>query len=223
LSIRLLLLGLLFFPSLSQAQFWSARDYEKYDLNAFLKLEAVHQEINFEAVNRPLLQAAMFYATNEQRIKYGLQPFRFLNQLEKVAAGHADDMVNYHFYSHVSRLKQKRTIVDRFKMEGLNLAAISENISLSSGLQYQYGRKVNAPGSTGQFTYATSRREIITPHTYMTYAREVVGLWMNSATHRKSILNPTFKFLGCGSALFKDQNSYNMPYFKGVQCFGSGE
>lgn len=187
-----------------------------------MKLAVINQPIDFKNVDRPLLHAAMFYVTNQERIKFGLKPFKHLDRMEKVAADHASDMVNYNFYSHLSRVKGKQTIVDRFKLEGLNLMSIAENISSSNALQYQNGRKVNPPRS-GLFTYASAKREVIAPHSYISYAREVVRLWMESPSHRKSILNPHHEYLGCGAMVYGEKSFYNMPYFMGVQCFGSGK
>lgn len=217
----LILLLLFTIPSVF-AQNWTFADYKRYDIHAFMKLAAINQPIDFKHMDRPLLHAAMFYATNQERIKNGLKPFKHLDRMEKVAADHASDMVNYNFYSHVSRVKGKSTIVDRFKLEGLNLMSIAENISSSNALQYQNGRKVNPPRS-GLFTYASSKREVIVAHTYLSYAKEVVRLWMESPSHRKSILNPHHEYLGCGAMVYAEKSFYNMPYLMGVQCFGSGK
>lgn len=217
----LILLLLFTIPSVF-AQNWTFADYKRYDIHAFMKLAAINQPIDFKHMDRPLLHAAMFYATNQERIKNGLKPFKHLDRMEKVAAEHASDMVNYNFYSHVSRVKGKSTIVDRFKLEGLNLMSIAENISSSNALQYQNGRKVNPPRS-GLFTYASSKREVIVAHTYLSYAKEVVRLWMESPSHRKSILNPHHEYLGCGAMVYAEKSFYNMPYLMGVQCFGSGK
>lgn len=217
-----LTLPFLFFTLVSFAQNWSFADYKRYNTQTFLQLPAVNQLIDFKKVDRPLLHAAMFYVTNEYRVKFGLKPFKHLDRIEKVAADHASDMVNFNFYSHVSRVKGKHTIVDRFKLEGLNLMSIAENISSSNALQYQNGRKVNPPRS-GIFTYSSAKREVIIPHTFISYAREVVRLWMESPSHRKSILNPHHEYLGCGAMVYGEKSFYNMPYLKGVQCFGSGK
>ena len=221
MSFRFLLLTLVLFSNTLLAQTWIPSDYKRFTPEQFFQLAAVNQTINFKKVDRGLLQAAMFFATNEERKKYGLTPFEYSEMIEKVASEHANDMVSYNFYSHVSRVKGKKTIGERFAREGVNRAYIGENISSSIGLQYQTGRKINIPRSGGMYTYATNSREVILPHTYLSYAREVVQLWMNSPTHRKSILNPNFDQLGCGSQVYNNRESSNVPYFMGVQCFGS--
>ncbi len=217
----ILLVSISVLPVTLIAQNWSPKDYSKHDPVSFLKIEALYQFIDFNNIDRPLLHAAMFFVTNEERVRHKLPPFKHMDKMEKIAAEHADDMVNYNFYSHVSRVKGKRTVADRFKREGLTLMTIAENISSSHGLQYEAGRKVNAPGRTGIFTYASSKREVLQPHTYISYAREAVRLWMGSPSHRKSILNPYYEYLGCGASVYGEKTFYNMPYFMGVQCFGS--
>src|SRR5690606_6536268 len=163
----------------------------------------------------------MFYVTNEERIKFGLTPFEHSEMIEKVASEHANDTVSYNFYSHVSRVSGKKTIGDRFSREGLKRMPIAENLSSSIGFQYQTGRQINIPRSGGMYTYANGKREVILPHTYLSYAKEVVQLWMNSPSHRKSILNPNFEQMGCGSQVFNNREFHNVPYLMGVQCFGS--
>jgi uncharacterized protein YkwD len=70
--------------------------------------------------------------------------------------------------------------------------------------------------------FSTDGREIF-PNTYFEYAQRVVEGWMNSPGHRENILNPDYKYLGCGSACYDNQrNGYSMLYFKLTQNFGGG-
>lgn len=218
---RLLILTLIFFPLLATAQTWTPESYKKYDEASFYRIEALYDVIDFKKVNFPLLQAAIFFVTNEERKKAKLHPFEFQPQVENVASEHANDMVKYGFYSHTSKIRIKRTVQDRFHLEGLNPKYYGENICSTYGLKYEMGRKVNPPYPTGEFTYAyTSRREKIPPHTYLSFAKEVVRLWMNSPGHRQNILNPQFTKLGCGASVYLEKTFYNMPYFMVVQNFG---
>ncbi|RAI85024.1 CAP domain-containing protein [Algoriphagus yeomjeoni] len=221
MKLRFLSILLLLISHSLHAQTWIPTDYKRFTPEQFFRLAAVNQTINYKKLDRGLLQAAMFFVTNEERIKYGLKPFEHSEVIEKVASEHANDMVSYNFYSHVSRVSGKKTIGERFSREGLKRMLIGENISSSIGLQYQTGRQINIPRSGGMYTYANNRREVILPHTYLSYAREVVQLWMNSPSHRKSILNPRFDQLGCGSQVYNNREFFNVPYLMGVQCFGS--
>lgn len=219
---RLLLLGFILISFSSNAQDWTSESYRNYDETTFYRIEALYEAIDFNEINFPLLQAAIFYLTNEERKKAKLQPFEFKSEIETVASGHAQDMVKYGFYSHTSKIRIKRTVLDRFHLEGLNPEFFGENICSTYGLQYQSGRKVNPPYPSGEFTYAfTSKREVIPPHTYLTFAKSVVKLWMDSPGHRQNILNPKFQMLGCGARVYREKNFYNMPYFMVVQNFGS--
>lgn len=186
----------------------------------FLENEVLYQAINFESIDYPLLRSAIFFYTNEERKKAGLAPLIHQTAIENAAQGHADDMVKYGFYSHTSKIKNKRTVSDRLRLAGVNAGFMGENICSTYGLQYQIGRKVNPPYPKGQFTYAfTSKREVIPPHTYSSLAKSVVKLWMDSPGHRSNILNPNFKTMGCGVRVYPERSFYNMPYFMAVQNF----
>lgn len=220
LHSRILILLLFLFSQSLAAQTWISSDYSRFTPEEFLQLAAVHQTINHKKMDRGLLQAAMFHVTNLERIKHGLPTFEHSDKIEKAASDHAADMVNFQFYSHLSQVKGKKTVKDRFANEGVNTVLVGENISSSIGLQYQDGRKINIPRSGGMYTYASSKREVILPHTYLSYAKEAVRLWMNSPSHRESILNPFFVKLGCGASVFGNREFFNVPYLIGVQNFG---
>ncbi|RIW15798.1 CAP domain-containing protein [Algoriphagus lacus] len=218
--MRLLILSFFLISFLTQAQNQASSSYQQYNQTNFYKIEALYNAVDFDQVDYPLLQAAIFFVTNEERIKAGLKPFEKQIPIEKVAQGHAEDMVKYGFYSHTSKIRIKRTVLDRLHLEGINPVHYGENICSTYGLQYQTGRKVNPPYPSGQFTYAfTSKREVIPPHTYISFARSVVKLWMDSPNHRINILNPNFTMLGCGVKVYREKNFYNMPYFMAVQNF----
>ncbi|EAZ81624.1 CAP domain-containing protein [Algoriphagus machipongonensis] len=209
-------------PSLLFAQNWSEKDYERYTIAEFYELDAIYQPIDFEHIDRPLLHAAIFYVTNEMRQKRRLPLFKHLPTAEKVAKDHADDMVKYDFYSHYSKVPGKKFLTDRMKLEGMDPYCYAENISSSNGLQYEYGRRVNPPGPKGVFTYASrSRKEEIVPHTYISFARSVLILWMNSRTHKNNIISTCYQYLGCAAAYYGDDTFYDMPNFISVQCFSS--
>ncbi|MCS5489412.1 CAP domain-containing protein [Algoriphagus limi] len=208
----------LFQSTISHAQSWTAEDYEKMDWRGFLRLEAIYQELDPKEIDYPLLHAAIFYITNEQREIHGLPQLAYSLKIELLAADHARDMARYNFFSHQSKIRNKRKLRDRFQIQGLNPNLIAENISSTAGLDYEYGRQVSPPQTPGEFTYA-NKKEAIPSHTYISYAKEVVRLWMESPGHRANILNPSFKRLGCGSQVYGEKNFFNMPYFMNVQCF----
>lgn len=215
-----LILGLFFWSGIAVAQSKPNDPPQALEKSGFLSLKTLDEPIDFENIDYPRLRSALFYFTNEERKKAGLSPFASNNAIENAAQGHADDMVNFGFYSHTSKVRNKKTVTDRMQLAGVNGFYFGENICSTYGLQYQTGRKVNPPYPKGQFTYAfTSQREVIPPHTYGSFAKSVIKLWMDSPGHRTNILNPKFTTLGCGVRLYQERKFYNMPYFMAVQNF----
>ncbi|WP_297334987.1 CAP domain-containing protein [Algoriphagus sp.] len=203
-------------------QNWSSQNYQNHTWEDFFHQNQVLQYINYRDIDYGLLHAALFYATNEQRSKHGLSPLKYSFRIEQLAASHASDMVTYNFYGHFSTIRNKRLLRDRFQIVGLNPSQIAENISSTAGLDYDYGRPVGPPLSPGDFYYRnSSQTEPVQRHTYASYAREVVKLWMDSPGHRANILSPTFHYMGAGCAVYPEKNLFNMPYFINVQCFST--
>jgi len=186
----------------------------------FFNLTSLYKPITFQKVDYPLLHAAIFHLTNAERVQQNLPPLSFSKEAQLAAEGHAQDMVSHRFYSHISPIKFKRTLRDRLNKQGINPKYLGENISSTFGIQYEQGKKVAKPRTPGEFRYLTaSNSELIPPHTYLTFAKMVVRLWMDSPGHRQNILNPVFTHLGCGAQVYFDSKFYQMPYFMSVQNF----
>ena len=215
-----LLLVFSIFPIFVYSQSWSDPDYQKTTPKVFFDQKSLDSWIDFQKIDYPLLQAAIFYYTNLEREKHGLKHFKHSREVEISASGHAQDMVKYNFYSHTSPIRFRRTLRDRLNRSGINPKYIGENICSTFGLQYQAGKKVGKPARPGEFRYLnTSNREVIPPHTYRSFAQSVVKLWMDSPGHRQNILNPQFTHLGCGASVYFEKSFYGMPYFMAVQNF----
>ena len=97
----LLLCGFVGFAQ-SNPEPWDAKYYAGYSVQTFKQLSSVHQKIAGSKFNHRLLDAAVFFRTNEERIKNNLPQFNFSIALEKAALGHSIDMVQHHFYAHDS-------------------------------------------------------------------------------------------------------------------------
>jgi uncharacterized protein YkwD len=147
---------------------WNNNYYNKYNYSTFQSLDIIHKEIDFNNIDYPLFNAAIFYCTNIQRVKYNKARYIHSPGLEKAAQGHSKDMVVYNFFSHTSSVTGKRTVKDRVNVYGISDAA--ENIALN------YGKST----------------------TYWSFALKLVEQWMNSPGHRTNILNEQYKYLGCG-------------------------
>ena len=153
---------------------WSEEMYAKYSYTDYTDYAAFNQPIDETDYNVDLLEAAMFYETNRQRVKYGLPQLKFDYNTWVCAHNHSVDMVNYDFYSHESPVAGKHTMSDRFEQVGYENCWCAENIAYCP------------IGSS-----------------YVETARQLVAVqWMNSSGHRKNILNSHYTCLGCGAAFY---------------------
>lgn len=175
----------------SNPESWDAKYYTGYSLQTFKQLPAVHQKIAGSKFNYRLLDAALYFRTNEERIKYNLPVFYFSVALEKAALGHSIDMVQYNFYAHNSPVPGKEDMGDRIKWVGIDYRTCAENI---------YNFFDEDP-------------------TYWSLASKLVEGWMSSSGHRSNILNPNFKFLGCGAWPYNNPEWPTYQWFKSTQNF----
>ncbi len=196
--------------------------YENYSLSYedFLKINKVNKSIDFSAINYPLLHAAIFYETNQERIKAGVSVLRFHQSLEAAAYGHALDMRTYNFFSHTSVVSGKENLGDRARLAGFNWTRIGENIAISFGINYEAGTPVYSPNQNGGYFSYEYKGDPILPHTYLTFAKAVVNQWMNSPGHKANMLNVNYSYMGIGAAHYKNSSFYMMDNFYGVQVFG---
>jgi uncharacterized protein YkwD len=197
---------------------WS---YEYYSLsyNDFIGIKILSNQINFNNINYPLLHAAIFFQTNRQRELNGLPTLRYHHSLETAAFDHAKDMKTYKFFSHTSVVPGKENLADRISQAGFTGSMLGENIAITFGIAYKAGTPVYTPDqNAGYFSYEY-QGDPIPPHTYLSFAKEIVTQWMNSPGHRENILNPNYNYLGTGTSHFKDSKFYMMDKFYGVQEF----
>ncbi len=200
---------------------WSYSNYKTYSFRSFAASRRANQRIKLNgSIDFPLLHAAVFYETNRQRVKYGLSIFRHSVTLEKAAKGHSNDMVAYNFFSHTSRVRGKRELIDRIRMAGLtNPAGWAENIANNFAIEYESGRAVYAPSQNGGYFSYKLKGEPILTHTYVGFGKEVVNGWMNSPGHRANILRGQMRYLGCGVQLKFSNKKDEFPRFISTQVF----
>jgi uncharacterized protein YkwD len=177
--------------------------YKKYDFITFSKADFANKSIDVSNIDYPLLNAALFYATNLQREKFNLAVLTHQPVLEKAASGHSFDMVNYGFFSHTSLVSGKKNFSDRIELAGeIEAWASAENIAQNFILDYNTGKSYQCPKTKGgNFTYTNG--QIIKVHSYWTLAEMILRQWMNSQGHRENILDNSYTHLGCGAAVEK--------------------
>ncbi len=217
--LPILLLLALPFVTFSQSA-WNDKMYQEYDYKSFKKLPAAAKTIDFKNIDYPLLHAALFYATNEQRAKHKVATGRHSPVCEKAAYGHSVDMVRGDFFSHTSKIKNKKTVMDRMKLAGYKTGGVAENIAITFALQYEAGKPVYTPSQNdGYFSY-TYKGEPIQNHTYLSIAKAALVQWMNSPGHRANILEG-FAYFGCGGYLIPSISKDKIPKFKLTQNFAT--
>ena len=183
----------LVFNAQEKLNLWKESDYEKYNPNTFQILDIVNSTILREDIDYKLFSAAIFYATNIQRIKYNKPPFIFSRYLEEAAQKHSFNMVKHQFYSHTSPVKKNRTMGDRLKFVGIENAFSGENI----------------------FDYFQENP------TYWSMAVGLVDGWMKSKGHRENILDKNYKYLGCGVYYYYNEAWVKYFHVKSTQNFSS--
>lgn len=197
--------------------------YSRYNLNTFLNLGELKTFLNDTPNCIELLNATIFWLTNLERKKHGLRPFQFHPKLRQMAMMHSNQMRQHHFFSHENPHEERyKTLTDRLdqvkdsSFDGF--MTYGENIALYPTLK-EGTFMVKASNGSTRF-YNPDGTEM-TLYNCLEYAQKVVKGWMNSPGHRENILNPSYEYLGCGSAAFLEKKThYNAQYFYLTQNFG---
>lgn len=207
---------------LPKAKLWSLENYKQYNEANYEKYPAFNKRIDFKNIDYPLLNAAVFYETNARRVQMKLPALSYSQALERICMDHSNDMVKLDFYSHNSPVKGRETPAKRMEIVGIKNAYSAENINIGYGITYKDNEPVYPPSEnkSGYFSY-TLNGPPIPNQTYASLAMMVVTSWMNSPGHRRNILNENLKYLGVGSAHYKDSKAHNMDKFKITQAFAS--
>ena len=190
-------IGYLFMLTIFKSQvvlfIWSEKDYLKYDLAEFQNLSEINEPIIRDSIDYMFLSACIFYATNIERKRYNKPLFIYSKYLEQAAQNHSMNMVKYNFYSHTSKVRGQKTMVDRLKSVGIENAYMAENI-------YDF---------------------FLTNPSYWSMAKGLVDGWMKSKGHKANILDKNQKYLGCGVQYYSKTEWPNSLYVKSTQNFSS--
>ncbi len=212
-----LVLFLIILPQVLFSQ-WKVIDYGRFSYKSFRTFPGFNEKIDEKKVDYPLLNAAVFYITNEVRVKHGRKPLEYAPELEKAAWHHSRDMVEKNFFSHKNPFTpKKRTPEQRGRLAGIRNPKIAENIATSFGIVYTAGKPVYNRGS-GRFSY-TPGGKILPNHTYLSLAEALVRQWMHSPGHRRNILSRNGVQMGCGVYFYRDRSFNNMLKCKATQNF----
>lgn len=223
----LLLFSSLLFTSVGlQAQSFDKTWYSELKVDSFFNTEAAKQVIDVEKPDYALLNAAVFFATNEARAKKNLPLYQYNESLEKAAAAHSDAMRAERFFSHTNKAdKDNRTPEQRIANQGGDFKGTGENIlempPYKTGANGEYEVKRNDDGS---YAFIQANGKPLKVLTYGDFGRAAVKLWMKSPEHKANILSKQFAFLGCGNSIEEDPFKFkSLPMVLVTQNFGSGE
>ncbi|MBN2766634.1 MAG: CAP domain-containing protein [Paludibacteraceae bacterium] len=193
--------------------------YSGYSHSNYRSILGVNMEVDFESPNYKLLNALVFFRTNEIRVEKGLHALKHHERLEQAAGMHASDMLKGDFFAHDNPLQQERkTPSDRYRLCGISNPYAAENIANNFAIKYKANTAVYVlDEEKGLFSYEPDG-EAIARHSYLSFAESVVEKWMGSKGHRENILRSTALELGCGCLFYRDKNG-SMPKFMCVQNF----
>ncbi|MDQ7054628.1 MAG: CAP domain-containing protein [candidate division KSB1 bacterium] len=186
--------ALFFTPIVLRAQsHWNLELYKQISLSDFRQFEPFHQPIDLQNPDIPLLNAALFYVTNEQRKNHDRAPLEYLPALEIMAFQHSKRMTKWVFFSHRDPVDpERKNPQKRASLAGITNPYVAENII----------------------------RLFVTPgQTYLQVAEAALQAWMNSKGHRQNILSRGAVQLGCGAYL---ENQFliatqNFQHYEGAQ------
>jgi uncharacterized protein YkwD len=193
--------------------------FQNYSYETFAKLPQAQAPIDLERPQKTLLDAAVFHETNRRRTRNNLPPLGYNDSVRQAADLQARLMKQYSSVSHENPSEPKyKTLQDRLASVGLRPRFAGENVALTFGLQYESGRPFYIRTENGQKIFsATPDGPPMPPHTYLSFAKELVTQWMQSPGHRKNILHGEPKFLGTACRPARDDSG--MPIFYNCQVF----
>ena len=198
--------------------------YKGYNLSTFFAITEMQRPIPKLFVKTELLNAAIFWLTNLERKKHGLVQFQFHDKLMQMATLHSEQMRQHSFFDHENKHDNRfKTLSDRLEhvKDGSfqGFMSCAENIADCPVIKANESFTYTVKDGVVHF-YTMDGKEFF-PYTYAEMAQSVVDAWMNSPGHRANILNPNYRYLGCGCAPYEDKkDGYSITYFKLTQNFG---
>lgn len=207
----------------TQAQSFNETWYTELSIDSFFNTDAVKANMDVEKPNIDLLNAAIFFATNEARIKKKMEPLRYHAVLEQAAEFHSDEMREKRFFNHVNKSdKENRTPEQRIANKGGEFDATGENIlempPYKTGAKGEYDVSKNGDGTFG---FLGMNGKPLKTLSYGEFARAAIKLWMASPDHKANILSKNFTHLGCGVSIEEDPFKFKtLPMALVTQNFG---
>lgn len=176
---------------------------------AFFKLPELQARITADSVKYPLLDAALFHRTNQERAKAHLPLFTFNNRLHTMAHDHSQEMASLHYFAHESPTPANASLADRLKNAGLAPQTAGENIAVLPAREMGSGQYIIQGDPPNEIYIDKQSHKRLDYYTYAEFADAALTQWMNSPPHKADILNKSFLYLGAAAARgdYQDQDS----------------
>jgi uncharacterized protein YkwD len=207
---------------------FAQRDSIFYKMSAtnFMKMPEVNLPIDAKKPNELLLDAALFHATNEQRVKNNFPAFQYSSLIHKAAIGHSEAMIERDFYNHDNPYSPaNRRMQERILLYTTEFKRMAENIAqhdVLGGTDNQYCFQNPKYGEDYMYV-SCDKKKVIPMRTYAELARAVVNGWMNSPHHRENIMNPKLTVMACSGRFSKNPfKTSRSPFARITQDFGGG-
>lgn len=160
-------------PGLYAQKKWKDVYYTELSDENFRDLKAFNKSVNLKNPDYKILNAAIFFVSNEARLEQGLKPVQYHANLEVMAWNHSMRMGKDDFFDHIHpKNKKRRKPENRAALAGIKNPYISENITAIGGLKF---------GS------------------YLELADALVDSWIDSPPHRATLYSKDALELGCGA------------------------
>ena len=170
---------ILFFiqASLIAQKKWDDKYYDQLNNKNYRSFKLFKKEINTDKVDYKTLNAAIFFVSNDARIRNGRKPIAFQANLEIMAYNHSMQMGEKDFFDHVNpKTKNRAGAEERAALAGISNPSISENIGAVGGIAFP---------------------------SYLALADHIVQGWVDSPSHLITLLNANAVQLGCGTYYYK--------------------
>jgi uncharacterized protein YkwD len=137
---------------------------------------------------------------NQERAKHGLSLLAWNPILNKVARKHSQDMAQRHYFGHDSL--EGHDLSYRYSQQGFVCEV------QASAMFYTGGENIYQSNLYSSVEYVNNIPVAYNWNDLGKIAQTTVRGWMNSPTHRKGILEPSWRTEGIGAALSNDGKVY---------------
>lgn len=154
------------------AQGWEIDNYKNWDHTNFRQCSLFEQKFDTAHPDYLLLDAAIFFMTNEIRMNHRLPIMQYQKLIEIAAFNHSLHMAKKNFFDHENTLESARKHPsDRGLLAGIANPHLAENIAYFP------------------LSEAAS---------YLDVAEHAINMWMKSPGHRSNILSDSGVEFACG-------------------------